>query len=173
MRIHLNDGLGAFDDAKAFPEENTPYERWDRPVALSAAPLFNGSLDLIVADPIAQSISLLSNDGLGAFNGSRSDIYIGHALADVIAADFDADGDADLATANWDDASITVLSNDGRGTFSSRATLPVPEEPMALAASDLNADDRRDLVVANSIDGTVSVLLADREGDFLRAAIMR
>ena len=110
---------------------------------------------------------------MGAFNGNRSDIYIGHALADVIAADFDADGDADLATANWDDASITVLYNDGRGTFSSRATLPVPEGPMALAASDLNADDRRDLVVANSIDGTVSVLLADREGDFLRAAIMR
>ena len=172
MRIHLNDGLGAFDDAKAFPEENTPYERWDRPVALAAAPLFNGSLDLIVADPIAQSISLLSNDGLGAFNGNRSDIYIGHALADVIAADFDADGDADLATANWDDTNNRAY-NDGRGTFSSRATLPVPEGPMALAASDLNADDRRDLVVANSIDGTVSVLLADREGDFLRAAIMR
>jgi len=167
VRIHLNDGLGAFDDAKAFPEENTPYERWDRPVALAVAPLFNGSLDLIVADPIAQSISLLSNDGLGAFNGDRSDIYIGHALADVIAADFDADGDADLATANWDDASITVLYNGGRGTFSSRATLRVPEGPMALAASDLNADDRRDLVVANSIDGTVSVLLADREGGFL------
>ena len=91
----------------------------------------------------------------------------------MIAADFDADGDADLATANWDDASITVLYNGGRGTFSSRRTLRVPEGPMALAASDLNADDRRDLVVANSLDGTVSVLLADRQGASSRGQIMR
>ena len=165
--IHLNDGQGSFANARAFPEGNAPYAPWDRPVALAAATLFNGSLDLVVADPIARSISLLSNDGQGGFIGDRNDIYIGHALADVIAADFDADGDEDLATANWDDASITVLYNGGRGTFSSRSTLRVPEGPIALAASDLNADDRRDLVVANSLDGTVSVLLADRQGGFI------
>ncbi len=166
VRVHLNNGVGSYAEAVAYPTFNGTYQPWDQPMALAVAPIYGGTPDLLVADPVSRSISVLSNDGSGGFDGARSDLYIGHMLADVVAADFDADGDADIATANWDDGSITVLSNGGRGTFSSRVTIDVPAGPQALAASDLNADDLSDLVVVSSIDGTVSVLLGNLQGGF-------
>ena len=166
VRVHYNDGSGGFTDVVVLPNETSSYGDWDQPSFLAAAPILGAGIDLIVGDPVARSISILANSG-GRFDSERQNIYIGHTIADVLAADLDADGDSDIATANWDDASVTILYNNGRGTFNARTALDVDPGPVALAAGYLNADDHRDLVVANSLAGTVSVLFANREGGFL------
>jgi hypothetical protein len=165
VRVHYNDGSGDFTDAAIFPSEVSTYSDWDQPAFLATASIYGAEIDLVVGDPVERSISILANSG-GRFDSERHTIYIGHTIADVLAVDLDADGDADIATANWDDASVTILFNNGRGTFNARTALAVDPGPVALAAGYLNADDHRDLVVANSLAGTVSVLFSNREGGF-------
>lgn len=167
IHVHINDGAGAFTAMASYPSDMASYGAWDRPAAMAVAPIFGSAPDLVVADPVARSLSLLANDGQGGFDQQRTDVYIGHVLADVLAVDLDADGDVDIATANADDASVTILYNNGRGNFNARAAIDVGSGPAALAAGHLNADDHRDLVVANSAAGTISVVLADLQGGFL------
>ena len=143
IRVHINDGAGAFAALASYPSETASYGSWDQPAALAVAPIFGTVPDLVVADPVARSVSLLANDGQGGFDGQRSDVYIGHVLSDVLATDLDADGDVDIATANSDDASVTVVYNNGRGNFNARVSIDAGTGPAALAAGHLNADDHQ------------------------------
>ena len=92
VRVLLNDGTGTFFDAAVYPGSSSLYEEWDEPIALAAAPIFTGAPDLIVADRVARSISILENAGDGTFDHHREDIFIGHRVTDVLAVDLDADG---------------------------------------------------------------------------------
>jgi hypothetical protein len=166
LQVLLNGGSGHFVEIAVYPGPSSVYAEWDAPVALAAAPIYNSALDLIVADQIGRSISILENDGEGHFDHRREEIFIGHRVTDVLAADLDADGDADIAVANGDAASITLLFNNGQGRFSARVTHPVGGGPVALGAANLDADEHLDLVVANRQAGTVSVLFSDRNGGF-------
>ncbi|MFA6109666.1 MAG: FG-GAP-like repeat-containing protein, partial [Candidatus Latescibacterota bacterium] len=166
VKVLLGDGAGGFSSISAYPGPSSVYGRWDGPVALAAAPILSAYPDLIVADRVGRSISILENDGSGRFDHRRSDLYIGYAVADVLTADLDADGDEDIVTANGDTTTLTLLFNDGRGAFNARATRSVESGPVALAAANLNLDGYPDLVVANRRSGTVSVLLNDRGGGF-------
>ena len=114
VRVLMNDATGMFFDTAVYPGSSSLYEEWDAPVALAAAPIFSGLPDLIVADQVARSISILENAGDGTFDHHRGDIFIGHRIADVLAVDLDADGDVDIAVANGDTASITLLFNSVR-----------------------------------------------------------
>ena len=166
VRVLLNDGTGTFFETNVFPGPNSLYGKWDQPVALAGAPLFGESLDLIVGDQVARQVSILQNDGEGHFDQHREDIFIGHRVAGLLAADLDADGDADIAVTNRDTTTITLLFNNGLGNFNARVVRPVGAGPVALAAANLDADDHRDLVVGNYGGGTVSVLFSDRRGGY-------
>ncbi|MEW6752876.1 MAG: choice-of-anchor D domain-containing protein, partial [Candidatus Latescibacterota bacterium] len=168
VRVLRNDGTGAFPQAAAYPNLGSAYPRWDGPVALASGPVLSARPDLVVADPISRTLSILENDGQGHFGHRREDLFIGHRITDVIAADLDADGDVDLAATNGDAGSITLLYNNGLGSFGARVTRPVQAEPVALAAAHLDADGQLDLVVANRGAGSVSVLFSDRAGGYQR-----
>ncbi|MBT4504640.1 MAG: choice-of-anchor D domain-containing protein, partial [Gemmatimonadetes bacterium] len=166
LQVLFNDGEGHFVETAIYPGPSSVYAQWDAPVALAAAPIYNSGLDLIVADQVGRSISILENDGKGRFDHRREEIFIGHRVTDVMAVDLDADGDADIAVADGDEASLTLLFNNGQGRFSARVTHPVGGGPVALGAANLDADGHPDLVVANRQAGTVSVLFSDRNGGF-------
>ena len=166
LRVLFNDGTGLFLEAVVYPGASSSYGDWDQPVTLAAAAIFGNGLDLVVGDPVARSISILQNDGMGFFDISREDIFIGHQIADVLTADLDADGDFDIAVANRDAASVTVLFNNGEGSFNARITCDVEAGPTALLATHLDPDEHADLVVANSTAGTISVLFGNRNGGF-------
>ncbi|MCC7264760.1 MAG: choice-of-anchor D domain-containing protein [Candidatus Latescibacteria bacterium] len=166
VQVLLNDGSGLFPRARQGTYPATEEGAWDEAVALDAAPIFANAADLVVADRIGRSLTILANDGAGRFAGRRQEIFIGRALTDVHAADLDADGDVDLAVADGDAPSITVLYNNGPGSFNVRNTYEVGAGPVALVSANLDEDGHRDLVVANAGAGTLSVLRNNRLGGF-------
>jgi hypothetical protein len=67
-------------------------------------------LDLAVCNSSDRSVSLLANNGHGAFAHAAL-IPVGSGPCDVFAADIDLDGDPDLAVANAGDRTISILRN--------------------------------------------------------------
>ena len=89
---------------------------------------------------------------------------VGSYPFDVVAADFNNDGQLDLATANHVVSSVSVLLGNADGTFQSAIDSPTDESPQSLVVGDFNADDQLDLVTHNF--NSVSVLLGNGAGGF-------
>lgn len=92
----------------------------------------------------------------------------------VAVGDFNRDGKADLAVANYGSNTFSILNGDGEGAFSPPRSFPVgivnPHSgsgPRDLEVSDFNGDGKLDLVVVGgNASGWASVLLGDGEGGF-------
>ncbi len=170
VQVLLNDGQGLIPETNAaeYPGLLSAFEPWAEPVAIAAATIFDIGPDLIVGDRIAQSVSIIRNNGLGGFNDRREDIFIGHEIADLLAADLDADGDVDIAVASAEAPVLILLFNNGLGTFNARTTELVAGLPTAIQAANLNSDGRVDLAVTTADRDGVSILLGNGQGGFLR-----
>jgi hypothetical protein len=86
----------------------------------------------------------------------------------VIAADFNHDGNLDLAVADYLADEVSILLGNGDGTFQKARKLSVLA-PVALAAGDLNGDHKIDLMVVEShgtSNGSLDVFLGDGTGKF-------
>ena len=170
LQVLLNDGQALVPETNksVYPGLLSAFEPWDEPVAVAAATIFDIGPDLIVADRVAQSVSIIRNNGLGGFNDRREDIFIGHDIAELQAMDLDADGDVDIAVASAESPSLTMLFNNGLGTFNARTTELIGGMPTAMKSANLNSDGRADLVVATESRDGVSVLLSNGLGGFER-----
>jgi hypothetical protein len=71
-------------------------------------------------------------------------------VADLLAADVDADGHLDLVVATATLNNVAVFLGDGHGGFTLAQTLPEAHSPTAVALSDFNEDGRLDLIVATT-----------------------
>jgi type II secretory pathway component GspD/PulD (secretin) len=108
----------------------------------------------------------------------RTDYATGTAPDAVITADFNADGKADLATANFTANTVSILLGNGNGTFGTHTDVAVGEGPTTLVSGDFNADGKTDLAVAcqtGSVSGglgphmaspSVTILLGNGDGTF-------
>lgn len=79
-------------------------------------------------------------------------------------ADFNGDGNADLAVADYLGKNISILIGNGDGTFRSPVQYPTTNGPTFVATGDFNDDGNPDLIVADS--PYVSVLLGNGDGSF-------
>ena len=81
--------------------------------------------DLAVTNAAVDAVAILLNDGTGrTFTpADGSPIQVGEAPMAIVAADFDRDGDADLAVANYLSDSVTLLCGDGQGAFPKRTQI--------------------------------------------------
>jgi ankyrin repeat protein len=84
----------------------------------------------------------------------------------VAVGDFNGDGKADLASANFKSNTVSVFLGNGDGTFLAKVDYTVGANPLSLAVADFNGDGALDLAVANAGNGTVSVLLNAGNGTF-------
>ncbi|MDP3975506.1 MAG: VCBS repeat-containing protein, partial [bacterium] len=86
---------------------------------------------------------------------------------DVIAADFDGDGNLDLALSDPDNDQISILINQGDNTFAEVVNYDVGDTPTRLVVGDFNTVEAGypDIVVINSAGNTVSVLLNNGVND--------
>ena len=68
----------------------------------------------------------------------------------VAVGDFNGDGKADLAVANWDSDNVSVLLGNGNGTFQAAVNYAAGTDPSSVAVGDFNGDGKADLAVANA-----------------------
>jgi len=135
----------------------------------------DGDLDLATAneggfdDPDLDDVSVLINDGTGAFYAAAT-LAVGVNPYAITSGDLDGDADVDLVVANHgitgDTSTIAVLRNHGDGTFAPAVSWPAGWGPESVVLGDLDGDGDLDAVTANSLANNVSFLANDGSGEF-------
>lgn len=110
-------------------------------------------------------VYVLLGTGTGSFNAGTG-FSVGNDPISVITSDFDGDGNADLATANYYSNDISLLLGDGTGSFNTASSFTVGTNPQSIISEDFNGDTKVDLAVANFTSGNISILLGDGTGSF-------
>lgn len=97
---------------------------------------------------------------------SSSTFAVGPGPHAVVTGDFNNDGRADAATANFSGNTVSVLLGAAGGGFSKAAAVKVGGKPAALVMGDFNRDGKTDLAVVNQGSASVSILINDGTGHF-------
>jgi len=155
--ILLGNGDGGFSPTISYPGGASP--------TFLATGDFNSDNkpDLAVASGSTNEgpkVSILLNDGAGAFGPPSSFLSGGMTTLSLSAADFNGDGKIDLAVANRLQSNVQLFVGDGAGNFTPSSSYNSGASgPNFITASDLNGDSLPDLVVAHEGPRRVSVLL--------------
>ena len=161
VTILLGKGDGTFTEGGSF---STGGSGTFAPYSVAVAD-FNadGNLDLVTADEILNTVSVLIGNGDGTFQG-HVDYATGPDSRKVVTGDFNGDGHLDVAVST--DSGVSVLLGKGDGTLQPQVFYPLAttDNPYMLTA-DLNRDGKLDLAVASTA-GSVSVLLGKGDGTF-------
>jgi outer membrane protein assembly factor BamB len=138
------------------------------PTAAVAADLDgDGHPDLAVVNSGEGTVSILMNEGNGAFPVSAPTFPVGLSPQAIVAADFDHDGAIDLAVSNSGAGTVSILHGRGGGDFDTPTSVGAGSTPDDLAVGDFNGDGAPDLAVCNRVaSGTVTILLNDGRGAF-------
>lgn len=123
----------------------------------------DGHADIAVACQDADSVSVLTNDGLGGFSTTGS-FKVGDGAWDLNANDMDGDGDCDLVTVTVFNNRIQVLQNDGTGAFPTKLGRAAGLFPLGLHIADLDGDGDVDAISSNFNSSSASVFLNDGAG---------
>lgn len=148
---------GDQDPANAYRPYEVALADFDRDGALDAALAHYGNFT-------APKVSVMRNHGDGTFERPSYYPASGETM-DVVAGDFDGDGDTDLAYAQSSEgtsgSAVLVYLNDGLGRFGAERRYVTGAGPTAIATADVDGDGDLDLATANFGFGaeSVSVLL--------------
>src|SRR5262249_46207344 len=121
----------------------------------------DGKADLVVANEIANTISVLLGNGDGTFQAAKN-TAVGKAPVSLAVFKVNNDANKDLAVANFHSDTVSVLAGKGDGTFIVFQTLETGAGPTSVVPIDANGDQVPDLAVANQLDDTVSLFLGKR-----------
>ncbi len=162
ITVVLGNGAGGFT-----PDAGSPFTTGSQPVSIAVGD-FNGDgiQDLVAANQVGNSITVLLGNGSGGFNSATgSPFAVGSSPASVAVADFNGDGIQDLAVANLGSNNVTVLLGKGTGGFST-STFAVGTDPFCVVSGDFNRDGIQDLATADWASGDLTVLLGNGLGGF-------
>ncbi len=130
----------------------------------------DGAADLVVANDERDTVSVLLNQGAGAFSPAV-DYAAGDEPSSVAIADLDGDGHPDVVTADFRSNTLSVLMNRGQGRLAPRVEYQIATGPCFVTTADLNGDGAPDLVAVDYSTNAVSVLLNLGDGTFGPEAI--
>ena len=129
----------------------------------------DGHLDVVTADELGGSVSVLLGNGDGTLQEARTLSSPAYRPTSVTVGDLNADGNADLIVSNESSVTLSVLFGAGNGTFGSPTLYTVGSRPRGSTVGDFNADGKLDVAVANFGSSTMSVLLNSGNGGLLPA----
>ena len=125
----------------------------------------DGKLDIFTANAGTNNISVLLNNGSGAFPTFSTFSTPTHPTS-IDLCDVNGDGKQDLVTANYTAGSVSVLMGNGHGTFANAVNYAVSGNPQMVLAADLNGDGHPDLATVNWGSNTASILLNKGDGTY-------
>jgi len=112
------------------------------------------------------SVLLARSDNPGTFQGPVN-YPAGDTPRHAAAADFNGDGRADLAVANFFSDNVSILLGDGDGTFRAPVNYPTGRASNAVTIADFNGDGRVDVAaVSQGPPGLVAILAGNGDGTF-------
>ena len=120
--------------------------------------------------PYSWTFHVATEGGSGKFIQTDS-LATGSNLRDVVAGDWDGDGDVDLAVSGDEmamDYYVRIWTNDGTGGFTQTSSLQVDNGPYALAAGDWDEDGNQDLAVTQEWGSSITILTNDGTGAFTK-----
>ena len=133
--------------------------------------------DLVVADGLSDTVSVLLGNGDGTFQaprqfavgtfvpGSTTGELLSLFRRDLVLADFNNDGNLDMAVTNKDSSDISVLLGDGEGSFAPQRRFDATSVPFGIDVGDLNGDSIPDLAVIDATNDVVSIAVLIGRGD--------
>jgi len=166
VSVMLGNGSGSFGTAVNFAVGTGP-------VSLTSAD-FNGDgfKDLATANFSSNNVSIILGNGAGSF-GSATSFTVGTSSTNptphsITSGDFNGDGKADLATANYGSDNVSVILGTGTGSFgaASNFLIQTGASPYSIICADINGDGKVDLAVANTGLSKASVLIGSGSGSF-------
>lgn len=159
MAVLWGNGDGTFSEETLF---GTGSESLDIAVLRSSPTAFP---HLVVADNVADRVSLVLNAGNGNFVGDLR-IPVGDRPREAVAVDLNNDANPDIAVSNLDSREISIIMNRGSRRYEVLAALRMGDTPRAMAAGDFNGDGKQDLAITNLTRHEVSVFLGRGNGSF-------
>ena len=112
----------------------------------------DGKPDIATANGVANSISVLLNNGSGGF-GAPANYSVGSSAKALVTGDFNNDGKLDLTVAGNSLGAVRVFTGDGMGNFLLTGTAPVNASPASIVSGDFNNDNNLDVITANDCVG--------------------
>jgi hypothetical protein len=119
------------------------------------------------------TVTILLGNGDGTFTPAPVALTGSSYPTDIIVGDFNGDGKADLAVADWLNSSLSILLGNGDGTFTTAASPATGNSPRSIAAGDFLGNGKLDLAVTNYGDNSVSILLGNGDGTFKNFATIQ
>src|SRR3989442_8297825 len=157
-----------FAAAKSYPVGTAP-------VAIAVGD-FNGDgkPDLAVANSASNNVSILLNNGDGAFQAAVN-YAVGTSPQALAAGDFNGDGKLDLIVVNPGDLTnnrpgvVNLLLGNGDGSFRAPVQIHTSQFPISVAVGDFNNDQKLDAVIGDQSAETLSTVLGRGDGTFQSA----
>lgn len=130
----------------------------------------DGKVDVAVSNFQNNNVAILLGDGAGGFTAAAgSPVATGAGAIGVETGDFNADGKADLAVANFTSGTVSILIGNGLGGFSASTPITTGGAPRELVLFDFNGDGKLDLAVVNNGVATISIYQGNGAGGFTAA----
>ena len=124
----------------------------------------DGHLDLLVTNPLSDSLTLFLGDGKGRFE-SLPDFAAEKTPTAIVVDDFNNDKTPDLAVANKRDGSVSILEGRGDGSFVfPHYNFPVGAGPRAMVGADFNNDGLTDVALLLYEKSILEILMRKIEG---------
>jgi type II secretory pathway component GspD/PulD (secretin) len=129
--------------------------------------------DLLVTDPVGNTVTELLGNGDGTFVIQKNPIAVGQQPSAIAVGQFNTNvnGNTGFVVTNFTDNTYSVFIANNDGTFAqvkgSPFALPTTAEgPYAIAVADFNGDGISDLAIVNQVTNNVTVLKGNGNGTF-------
>ncbi|HEV2102024.1 MAG TPA: FG-GAP-like repeat-containing protein [Candidatus Acidoferrum sp.] len=130
--------------------------------------------DLLVTDPVGNSVIVLLGNGDGTFKTPAAPIPVGTQPSAIAIGTFNTqngDSNPGFVVTNFTDNTYSVFIGNGDGTFTQVTGSPFPMPagatgPVAMTVADFNGDGIPDLAIANQTSRNVTILEGNGNGTF-------